>query len=74
MDYVRRTDSGRKLLSIATLSIGGAVIFMTLTSIGYTWLYKKNSPADVDAFAAIVGCVVAFLYLAKVFHIFDRKK
>jgi hypothetical protein len=66
-------DRGRKLLSVAKLSGGGALIASSLVSL-LAGIAGKNLPDSAEIAVAILGGVTTFVTLTVAFHIFDNDR
>ena len=58
---IRRTDSGRRLVSIATLAGGGAIIMMSVVGLFVSWFSGRKTPEVVDIFSAVVGAIMLLM-------------
>lgn len=66
-------DRGRKLLSVAKLSGGGALIASSIVTVG-AGVVGKSLSSSVEIFIAVVGGVATFVILSVAFHIFDNNR
>ncbi len=72
-ELVRRTDSGRRLLSVATLSAGGAIIAISIVGIAAAFAGRKT-PEFVDVIAALSGAGGSAIFLFHKFPIFQDRE
>ena len=67
---VSRWDRGRKLLSVAKLSAGGAVIAMSLAGVLAGIFFGSQPSFGADLAIASFGAIVTFVWLAYIFGVF----
>jgi hypothetical protein len=73
-EFVRRTDSGRRLVSVVTLSAGGAIFAISVVGLTAALFAGKNPPELVDVVAGGIGAAISAAFLFSKFPIFaDRE-
>jgi hypothetical protein len=70
---VTKWDRGRKLLSVTKLAAGGAIVAASVVGL-VAGVAGHPTSNEIDVAVGLLGGCLSFLFLARTFHIFEKRQ